>query len=100
MHILLRPVPVLSGTLERRLATFLFAVAKCTNINSAIPRQAPSAITGNKNGTTRHAYEYASPQPGAWQGTHTARGQVSGGGKKSYRRKGTGRARQGSLSAP
>ena len=35
-HILLRPVPVLSGTLERRLATFLFAAAKCTNINSAI----------------------------------------------------------------
>ena len=49
MHILLRPVPVLSTTPERRLATtFLFAAAKCTNIYSVIPRQAPPAITGNK----------------------------------------------------
>jgi len=36
MHILLRLVPGLSAILERRLATFLFAAAKCTNINSAI----------------------------------------------------------------
>ncbi|HYB18647.1 MAG TPA: 50S ribosomal protein L4 [Streptosporangiaceae bacterium] len=36
------------------------------------------------------------------QGTHAAktRGQVRGGGKKPYRQKGTGRARQGSLRAP
>jgi large subunit ribosomal protein L4 len=35
-------------------------------------------------------------------GTHSAltRGGVSGGGKKPYRQKGTGRARQGSISAP
>src|SRR5206468_2584457 len=43
-----RPVPGLSATLERRLATFLFAAAKYTNIDSDIPRQAPPAITGNK----------------------------------------------------
>ncbi|MFF5258903.1 50S ribosomal protein L4 [Actinomadura viridis] len=38
----------------------------------------------------------------ARQGTHSTktRGQVSGGGKKPYRQKGTGRARQGSTRAP
>src|SRR5882672_2823809 len=36
------------------------------------------------------------------QGTHSTktRAEVSGGGKKPYRQKGTGRARQGSLRAP
>ena len=42
-------------------------------------------------------------QRAAWrQGTHgttLTRGQVRGGGKKPWRQKGTGRARQGSLSA-
>ncbi|HEY1701946.1 MAG TPA: 50S ribosomal protein L4 [Trebonia sp.] len=39
---------------------------------------------------------------GARQGTHATktRGQVSGGGRKPYRQKGTGRARQGSTRAP
>jgi large subunit ribosomal protein L4 len=38
----------------------------------------------------------------ARQGTHKTktRGEVSGGGKKPYKQKGTGRARQGSLRAP
>jgi large subunit ribosomal protein L4 len=38
----------------------------------------------------------------ARQGTHKAktRGEVAGGGKKPYRQKGTGRARQGSIRAP
>jgi large subunit ribosomal protein L4 len=38
----------------------------------------------------------------ARQGTHSAktRGEVSGGGRKPYRQKGTGRARQGSTRAP
>ena len=38
----------------------------------------------------------------ARQGTHKtkSRGEVSGGGKKPYRQKGTGRARQGSTRAP
>jgi large subunit ribosomal protein L4 len=41
-------------------------------------------------------------QAAARQGTHATktRGAVSGGGKKPYRQKGTGRARQGSLRAP
>ncbi|MGM0385769.1 MAG: 50S ribosomal protein L4, partial [Actinomycetota bacterium] len=38
----------------------------------------------------------------ARQGTHAtkSRGMVSGGGRKPYRQKGTGRARQGSIRAP
>ena len=38
----------------------------------------------------------------ARQGTHSTktRGEVRGGGKKPYRQKGTGRARQGSTRAP
>ena len=38
----------------------------------------------------------------ARQGTHSTktRGEVRGGGKKPYRQKGTGRARQGSVRAP
>jgi large subunit ribosomal protein L4 len=41
-------------------------------------------------------------QAAARQGTHAvkSRGQVRGGGRKPYRQKGTGRARQGSLRAP
>jgi large subunit ribosomal protein L4 len=41
-------------------------------------------------------------QGAARQGTHATktRGEVRGGGKKPYRQKGTGRARQGSLRAP
>src|SRR5271165_2685207 len=41
-------------------------------------------------------------QAAARQGTHSTktRGEVRGGGKKPYRQKGTGRARQGTIRAP
>lgn len=41
-------------------------------------------------------------QAGKRQGTHSVKGrsEVSGGGRKPYRQKGTGRARQGSIRAP
>src|SRR5271156_3589783 len=41
-------------------------------------------------------------QAAARQGTHSTknRGEVRGGGRKPYRQKGTGRARQGSIRAP
>src|ERR1700694_2496247 len=48
-------------------------------------------------------HQVVNAQPAAArQGTHSTktRGEVSGGGKKPYRQKGTGRARQGSIRAP
>lgn len=48
-------------------------------------------------------HEVVVAQQAAWrQGTHNTltRGQVSGGGKKPWRQKGTGRARQGSTRSP
>lgn len=48
-------------------------------------------------------HEVVVAQQAAWrQGTHNTltRGQVSGGGKKPWRQKGTGRARQGTIRAP
>jgi hypothetical protein len=100
MHILLRPVPGLSVTLERRPATFLFAATKCTNINSAILRQAPPAITGN-NMAPRGKRENRLPRNlGRGQAVYVrARSQSAGGGKKPYRQKGAGRV-QASLRAP
>ena len=48
-------------------------------------------------------YDAVLRQRASWrQGTHDtkSRSEVSGGGKKPYRQKGTGRARQGSIRAP
>ena len=48
-------------------------------------------------------HEVVTAQRASWrQGTHNTltRGQVRGGGKKPFRQKGTGRARQGSIRAP
>lgn len=59
MHILLRPVPGLSATLEKPQSHLSCRRRKYTNIDSAIPRQAPPAITGHKNDTTWHRQECA-----------------------------------------
>lgn len=72
--------------------------------------------TGKKTGTTQLPAEVFGVEPNiplihqvvvaqqaaARQGTHATktRGMVSGGGRKPYRQKGTGRARQGSIRAP
>jgi large subunit ribosomal protein L4 len=62
----------------------------------------PSAVFGQeiKQGVLHQAV--VRQMAGARQGTHDSRtrGEVSGGGRKPYRQKGTGRARQGSTRAP
>ena len=61
----------------------------------------PSIFDTNVNVPLIHQVVVAQ-QAAARQGTHAAknRGDVRGGGKKPYRQKGTGRARQGSTRAP
>jgi large subunit ribosomal protein L4 len=62
----------------------------------------PEEIFGAKVNVPLIHQVVVAQQAAARQGTHAAkaRGQVRGGGKKPYRQKGTGRARQGSLRAP
>ena len=101
MHILLRPVPGLSATLERCQATFLFAAAKCTNIDSAISTPAPPAITGSKMAPrdTRQ-----NTVPATWGPAGQARREDPRPGSAAVARSSAGRrapaAQQGSLRAP
>jgi large subunit ribosomal protein L4 len=62
----------------------------------------PEEIFGAKVNVPLIHQVVVAQQAAARQGTHATktRGQVRGGGKKPYRQKGTGRARQGSLRAP
>ena len=62
----------------------------------------PAEIFGAKVNVPLIHQVVVAQQAAARQGTHAAknRGQVRGGGKKPYRQKGTGRARQGSTRAP
>jgi large subunit ribosomal protein L4 len=62
----------------------------------------PEEIFGAKVNVPLIHQVVVAQQAAARQGTASAktRGQVRGGGKKPYRQKGTGRARQGSLRAP
>ena len=62
----------------------------------------PAEIYGAKVNLPLIHQVVVAQQAAARQGTHAAknRGQVRGGGKKPYRQKGTGRARQGSIRAP
>ena len=101
MHILLRPVPGLSAPLERCQATFLFAAAKCTNIDSAISTPAPPAITGSKMAPrdTRQ-----NTVPATWGPAGQARREDPRPGSAAVARSSAGRrapaAQQGSLRAP
>ena len=62
----------------------------------------PDAIFGAKINIPLMHQVVVAQRAAARQGTHATktRGQVSGGGRKPYRQKGTGRARQGSTRAP
>ena len=62
----------------------------------------PDAIFGAKVNIPLIHQVVVAQLAAARQGTHATktRGEVRGGGKKPYRQKGTGRARQGSLRAP
>jgi large subunit ribosomal protein L4 len=62
----------------------------------------PDAIFGAKVNVPLMHQVVVAQQAAARQGTHATktRGMVSGGGRKPYRQKGTGRARQGSIRAP
>jgi large subunit ribosomal protein L4 len=62
----------------------------------------PAEIFGAKVNVPLMHQVVVAQQAAARQGTHSARnrGAVRGGGKKPYRQKGTGRARQGSVRAP
>src|SRR5256885_14758487 len=64
--------------------------------------QLPDEIFGAKVNVPLIHQVVVAQQAAARQGTHATktRGDVRGGGKKPYRQKGTGRARQGSLRAP
>src|SRR5581483_5403192 len=97
MHILLRPVPVLSGTLERCLATFFLAAAKCANIDIAISTPGNAGHHRQENGTMRHASEYGSRNLGTRRGRHAAK--TRGQGSAAVARSSAGRrapaARQG-----
>ena len=62
----------------------------------------PGEIFGAKVNIPLMHQVVVAQEAAARQGTHATktRGMVRGGGKKPYRQKGTGRARQGSLRAP
>jgi large subunit ribosomal protein L4 len=62
----------------------------------------PSAVFDAQANVSLLHQVVVAQQAAARQGTHSTktRGEVSGGGKKPYRQKGTGRARQGSTRSP
>jgi large subunit ribosomal protein L4 len=62
----------------------------------------PTAIFGQQANIALMHQVVVAQQAAARQGTHSTktRGDVRGGGRKPYRQKGTGRARQGSTRAP
>ncbi|QIS08882.1 MULTISPECIES: 50S ribosomal protein L4 [Nocardia] len=84
-----------------------------TKVNLTLPVKAPGGKTEGTVDLPAEIFDVTAnialmhqvvvaQQAAARQGTHATktRGMVSGGGKKPYRQKGTGRARQGSTRAP
>ncbi|WP_019632616.1 50S ribosomal protein L4 [Actinomadura atramentaria] len=71
-------------------------------MTTKIDVELPQEIFGAKVSVPLIHQVVVAQQAAARQGTHATktRGDVSGGGKKPYRQKGTGRARQGSTRAP
>ena len=88
------------------IATVTFKVANATG-KAAGTVKAPAAVFGIADDEVQahipliHQVVVAQ-QAAARQGTHSVktRGDVSGGGKKPWKQKGTGRARQGSIRSP
>jgi large subunit ribosomal protein L4 len=71
-------------------------------VTSKIDIELPAAIFDAKTSVPLIHQVVIAQLAAARQGSHSTktRGEVSGGGKKPYRQKGTGRARQGSIRAP
>ncbi|POM25398.1 50S ribosomal protein L4 [Actinomadura rubteroloni] len=71
-------------------------------MTTKIEIELPAEIFGAQTSVPLIHQVVVAQQAAARQGTHSTktRGEVSGGGKKPYRQKGTGRARQGSTRAP
>jgi large subunit ribosomal protein L4 len=71
-------------------------------MTSTVDVQLPAEIFGVQTNIPLIHQVVVAQLAAARQGTHKTktRGEVSGGGKKPYRQKGTGRARQGSTRAP
>jgi len=76
--------------------------AKTPAVSTAVEVDLPARIFDAKVNVPLIHQVVVAQQAAARQGTHATktRGDVRGGGKKPYRQKGTGRARQGSTRAP
>src|SRR5215471_1665944 len=83
---------------EPKAAKTVAKAAKATRATAQLP---PEVFDAKVNVPLIHQVVVAQ-EAAARQGTHATktRGEVRGGGRKPYRQKGTGRARQGSTRAP
>ena len=93
-----KPVARSTSRAKPKAAAKKKAAAASTEVKVELP---PSIFDAKVNVPLIHQVVVAQ-QAAARQGTHATktRGDVRGGGRKPYRQKGTGRARQGSVRAP
>jgi large subunit ribosomal protein L4 len=93
-----KPAPARGGRAARPAARKAKAATASTEVKVDLPAEIFDATV---NVPLIHQVVVAQ-EAAARQGTHATktRGQVRGGGRKPYRQKGTGRARQGSVRAP